>query len=117
MLQPLNPSQQDPNPLVPAGYYGTFEQKTQKGVATKAEIGVDYRGIILVDEHSYQSSDEYVIVFTIQFKDHPDVMNVLLVPINNIDIASLYIDLFPEGSTDPGTKEPGPMWDEFITML
>lgn len=117
MLQSLDPSQQDPNPLVPAGYYGDFEQTTQKGVATKAEIGVDYRGIILVDEHSYQGTDEYVIVFTIQYNDHPDVMNVLLVPINNIGNGSLYIDLFPEGSTDPGTKQPGPMWDDFITIL
>jgi len=66
MLRPLNPTQRDPNPLVPAGYYGTYEQPTTKGVSSMAQIGVDYRGIVLIDEHSSIGTEQYAIVFTIQ---------------------------------------------------
>jgi len=117
MLRPLNPTQRDPNPLVPAGYYGTYEQPTTKGVSSMAQIGVDYRGIVLIDEHSSIGTEQYAIVFTIQYKDHPDVMNVLLVPINNTHNGGLWTDLFPAGSTDPGTVQAGPMYDDFIKIL
>jgi hypothetical protein len=117
MLQPLDPSQQDPDPLVPSGYYGDYEQTTTKGVATMAEIGVDYRGITLIDEHGYRGTEQYAIVFTVQYKDHPDVMNVLLFPMDNTHTRGLFTDLFPAGSTDPGTNQAGPSLDDFIKIL
>jgi hypothetical protein len=89
MLRPLDASQIDPNPFVPAGFYGTREQTTQKGIATYAKIGVDYRGIFFAENSDWKviKGDLYVLVFTIQSQNTPDLINVMLVPIINTDLS------------------------------
>ncbi len=116
MLKPLPPSQQDPNPLVPSGHYGDYIQTTQKGDVTEAELGVDYRGIIFIDHNgsdNFTPVDEYALVFTVQNNNHPDVLNVLVVPINNSRDEYLYADK----STSSGKLVLGTTYADFIAML
>jgi hypothetical protein len=120
MLKPLSSAQLDPHPLVPSGYYGDLKETSQDGISTDAKIGVDYRGIILIDKNCpYRGKqvEEYAVVFTVQYEDHPDVINVLLVPVVNTKQGTLYVDLFPAGTTGIGTVKPGPTEADFLSIL
>ncbi|MGD0005063.1 MAG: hypothetical protein ABSE06_12630, partial [Anaerolineaceae bacterium] len=116
MLKPLPPSEQDPSPLVPSGHYGDITEQGTGGVQiTLAEIGVDYRGIVLIDNQGFDDgvqTDEYAVIFTVQDPNHPDVIHVIVEVVNNAQDETLTINLDPSGA-----RHLGPTFAQFIAMV
>jgi hypothetical protein len=118
MLKPLTPDKLDPNPLVPSGHYGDYTMTSTGGPVTFAEIGVDYRGIVFIDNNAFDDSrgnriDEYAVIFTVQDPNHPDVINVIAELVKKeAGDATLFINLDPSGA-----RHLGPTYAQYIAML
>jgi hypothetical protein len=121
MLKPLSASQQDPNPVVPSGHYEDFIATTTLGSINEAYIGVDYRGIVYIDNQGFYIQggvkavrvDEYAIIFTVQNANHPDVINVLVAILPDEKQDCLHMELTSSGKMNGKF----PTYHNFIAML
>jgi hypothetical protein len=121
MLKPLSASEQDPNPVVPSGHYEDFIATTTLGHINEAYIGVDYRGIVYIDNQGFYIQggvkavrvDEYAIIFTVQNANHPDVINVLVAILPDEKQDCLHMELTSSGKMNGKF----PTYHDFIAML
>jgi hypothetical protein len=104
----MDPSENnlDENPIVPLGYIGTISEIDGKDTGGNVwhlqEIGVDFRGIKLVqpksDPKNLTGGDIYLVGFTTSNPQYPDRFYLITIPL--IDNGGLYtnVDLFAGGT-------------------
>jgi hypothetical protein len=90
----------DQQPYVGEGYLGTHQVKGTSGSTdTSADVGVDYRGIILVESagDGLTTADRYVAGFTVYDKNKPDILFILTIPIVDAKGGYTDLDVLPDG--------------------
>jgi len=96
----------DETPIVPLGYIGTIEEvggkDTGRNIWHLQEIGVDFRGIKLVqpksDPKNLTGGDIYLVGFTKSNPQYPDRFYLITIPLNDNDLLYTNFDLFAGGT-------------------